>query len=54
MMRVSKRALIELIYDYANESKPYIEKRDELLFLATDAEKIAIEEFVSWFEEEPK
>jgi hypothetical protein len=46
------RALIELIDDLVNEGKPWKEKHQELLALASKDEVIYLEEFASWFESE--
>ena len=51
MMRVSKRALLELILDLVDEhGSSWREKREDLLSLATDDEKRALGEFGAWFD----
>jgi hypothetical protein len=47
--------LIELITALVNEDhKPWTEKRRELLSLITEDERIALEEFISWFDQEDR
>lgn len=47
--------LVALITELVNEDhKPWTEKRREILALLSDDERIALEEFISWFDQEDR